>query len=83
MVMANSSSPHWEGVEDESPPLHPTEKEKRMAMVIPLTLLRKVRADGPSPLPSLPKKRRVECIEKKDPTKKAEDFKAHGPVLGR
>ena len=46
MDMANSSFPHWEGVEDESPPLHPTEKEKRMAMAIPLTLLRKVRADG-------------------------------------
>ena len=30
--MANSHSLPWEGVEDESPPLHPTVKEKRMVM---------------------------------------------------
>ena len=42
-VMANSLSPYWGvGVEDESPTLHPIEKEQGMGMV------HKVMANSPS-----------------------------------
>ena len=33
-------------MEDETPPLHPSGEEKRMAMAIALPLLKKVRPDG-------------------------------------